>query len=1592
MVVGETAPIFSRTGRVTHAEGLHRPTMAVAAPELLRPKAERSRGAVAVGLGLCTMLTQTSRRKSRMARHEASGNMMTSKLEQIATTNPFLERFLQNNVNVMQQYLAMVPATADDFDSKNLGDYSTELHDLANKGRVKGMNVSHFSDGKKETYAMVSVNTDIGMVCGYGQAKAKTKKDYDKARKEAKHCACAQALMRLENLDDPAEMLSQAKEAGHESAEQVEESIEAFSEFIERVSLKIIQPFGGTYKAMLQASFKGRVIQGRSVDCDTKEEAVAGAGDAMLRSLRSAIGVRPDATFAPDVWAENLKDNEMSEVLDLEWFGDAEDQATLHKLLCKAKDQKAIQKALEAARVRQDKRLRLLEEMSAAPDDEHGLPTGNQVARRCYEVTKIEDEEWRREEVKGKLPAEKIRKEISEALELHQSVIVSGGTGSGKSTQLPQFILDDFTEWKAEGDVPEQELSLEVGDTVEISYAEEGDELEWFACEILEVNEDKTEIGVRYHDGDEEEYEVDVKERVRAAPPTWMRQKPRILVTQPRRIAAVTLAERVAWERNSEPGGEIGYSIRGDTIRSDSDTGTIDFMTVGVVLKKLISNPLLIGVNVVILDEVHERDLMTDFALILLKEVLQNRNDIRLVLMSATLDVQTFVNYLPGAAVVEVPSGTRFPVEEIHLEDDFFASMNGTSILLREEQKNRQQEGLDTSRAEHDFALASEDEVRQKVASLIETDEELWTSHSEKFCEGRAPDDVDADDLRFFLTKIGDSSESNEEAANEQITLDMLEEQVSEMTSYSDDMKQAWEAFSEDKDDLSNEDYLTFLEQQNIKPFQGGRASWDMISSIPWWGGEDPYRSSRGVLDVASETIQSVYQELLDEPEDVEIGTGSILVFLPGWSEIQEMARRLEKCVHSDKLWVVKVHSSVPKDEQSQAFERPDYGMVKVILSTNIAESSVTIDDARIVVDTGLIREMTYDPKERLSSMSTVWVCQSNAVQRKGRAGRVRSGKVYRLYSREQFKAVPWRPAPEMQRCNLSSTCLQTISLGHDPREFLALAPDPPQVQAVEAAMAELTAIDAITDGSPPTLNPLGQMISRFPLEPMFGRAMVLGTIFGIPETTAALILLGAEGVFSRSIDHKEDVLKKKKSFCTYSDSLASLRAFIEFEKIYRERGWATAERWCEHFFVNYQRCCSLSKRKFQLLTDVQRSGLLDAAALDGLNPDEWYAENWDESDEYGTPEVEEGEEEEGEDEEEEEVSEDDIENFKESTGAIFEADESATSMSDQEWITEVHRDNEEVENEALLVGIFTSTNPQNLAFLPTADTTKDFHTASAKVMCTNKSVNFDQTLDEPSWFSFNDMRAMNGKMVIAGMTQLKPWQMAVFGGLRSRTEPDWVLDGWVTLNGDKETMEVAQAVRRELYDAITWLSVAAFNDKVATGMVARGQALFTIIGQIFTNQEVDEESLDFLKSWKLYELQKDEDVIAAPGEDRDEVFEFLKKKKKVELQVMLRELKLPVSGNKNPLIQRLCEHWFPPPELDGEPFEGAVGDAVSAVCPDDDEWYAGVIESIGKDGTFVVAWDDPDGGPESHEVVATRIQAADEDGEAEEEEEEDEE
>jgi len=465
---------------------------------------------------------------------------------------------------------------------------------------------------------------------------------------------------------------------------------------------------------------------------------------------------------------------------------------------------------------------------------------------------------------------------------------------------------------------------------------------------------------------------------------------------------------------------------------------------------------------------------------------------------------------------------------------------------------------------------------------------------------------------------------------------------------------------------------------------------------------------------------------------------------------------------------------------------------------------------------------------------------------------------------------------------------------------------------------------------------------------------MILGTLFGIPQMTAAIIAIASgRSPFTASREMRDKVKASMRSFCGWSDVVAGLRALTEFEKVYRERGEEEAQAWADHFYLNFFRMMNLSRVKYQLLVDVQRSGLLGAAATEGVNPEEWGWGNgeegeWEEEGAEGEPKEGEegeggveGEEEEEQQEEEAEVDEEEAAADKaaqESAGATFEGSEVGAGMERSEWLEELKTTSREVQDERLLVAILCAAYPYNLAYRHKPDH-QNHKTPSAQkasfdsrsVNATKKDENSEVTVDGPSWWLYSDMRMFNGKTQLVDTTLLSEWDVALFGGLRSKNgeEGKLELDNWINVSAENEkTEELLMKLRDELRKAPIWLSIAASWDKIATAATLRSQTLFSILGSVLMKQEPNAETIELMRKFKMPEVEEGLHAhLQAKEEDREDIEERLRKKTVPELKVLLREMDVKDTGKKADLVTRTATALiYGKEEAEKEPDWGSWG------------------------------------------------------------------
>ncbi|KAJ0062697.1 hypothetical protein NL108_004311, partial [Boleophthalmus pectinirostris] len=289
---------------------------------------------------------------------------------------------------------------------------------------------------------------------------------------------------------------------------------------------------------------------------------------------------------------------------------------------------------------------------------------------------------------------------------------------------------------------------------------------------------------------------------------------------------------------------------------------------------------------------------------------------------------------------------------------------------------------------------------------------------------------------------------------------------------------------------------------------------------------------------------------------------GSVLVFLPGFYEICYMQEALSKFVHK-RLQVYPLHSTVTLEEQNGVFLSPVPGYRKVILSTNIAESSVTVPDVKYVIDFCLARHLVCDPETNYQSLQLTWASKTNCNQRKGRAGRVSKGFCYRLVTREFWKnEIPDYMTPEILVAPLATILLKVklLDMG-DPRSVLSTALLPPNHDNIVRTVLQLKEASKLKMGKTCCQNEdgeltfLGRVLAHLPVDLYLGKLIVLGHVFGCLEE--CLIIAASHSMKSFFAIPSMQQLAGHRSKLTFargtlSDSIAFVNAF---------KAWYTAKK-----------------------------------------------------------------------------------------------------------------------------------------------------------------------------------------------------------------------------------------------------------------------------------------------------------------------------------------------------------------------------------------------------------------------------------------------
>lgn len=409
----------------------------------------------------------------------------------------------------------------------------------------------------------------------------------------------------------------------------------------------------------------------------------------------------------------------------------------------------------------------------------------------------------------------------------------------------------------------------------------------------------------------------------------------RVVVVQPRRVAARAAAQRLAQLSGTRLGELSGLTVRG---QREVGSGTaIEFVTPGVLIGRLLADPELSGTRAIVLDEVHERGLEIDLLLGMVLELRQLREDLALIVMSATLDAGSFRDLI----------GQALGLDEVPL--------------------------VDSRAVEHPL------EVR-------------------------------------------------------------------------------------------------------------------------WAPGTGPRLDERGVrrefLDHVARTAHREHERGLAQDPGLDA-----LVFLPGAGEVSHVAARLRELSEAE---VLELHGRIPAHEQNLAVagREPD-GRPRIVVSTALAESSLTVPGVRLVIDAGLSREPRRDAVRRMSGLVTVSASRASGRQRAGRAARTGPGAVVRCYDESAWAAMPERAVPEIRTADLTSAALVLSCWGAPGGEGMALL-DPPAPRALADAHRTLRSLEALDEDLRPTA--VGRRLAGLPLDPRWGRALLVGAQ-SVEESTAAEIV-----------------------------------------------------------------------------------------------------------------------------------------------------------------------------------------------------------------------------------------------------------------------------------------------------------------------------------------------------------------------------------------------------------------------------------------------------------------------------------------------------
>lgn len=311
--------------------------------------------------------------------------------------------------------------------------------------------------------------------------------------------------------------------------------------------------------------------------------------------------------------------------------------------------------------------------------------------------------------------------------------------------------------------------------------------------------------------------------------------------------------------------------------------------------------------------------------------------------------------------------------------------------------------------------------------------------------------------------------------------------------------------------------------------------------------------------DYVFTALVTVFQIHQYEPE------GDILVFCTGQEEIESMVKAVRETSSQlpfdcPPLIVFPLYAALPSAHQLKVFQPVEKGSRKVIFSTNIAETSITIPGIKYVVDTGMVKARTYHPGSGLDLLKVQKISKAQAWQRAGRAGREMSGVCYRLYTKQEYESLKEHSIPEIQRCNLASVILQLLAIGIKDVEHFDFM-DKPSPETVSSALLQLQLLSAVQkEDSCWKLTSQGKQMALFPLEPRFAKVIFMSKEFGCTEEILTIIsLLSVESVIFVPSKKRETAVEVHKKFqSNEGDHIMLMSIYKSFKNVKGNKKWCT--------------------------------------------------------------------------------------------------------------------------------------------------------------------------------------------------------------------------------------------------------------------------------------------------------------------------------------------------------------------------------------------------------------------------------------------------